>query len=118
MYRYDHKLKSNARELRKNMTEQEKKLWYTFLRDYKVRFQRQKPIEKYIVDFYCHKAKLAVELDGSQHFDDDGLRYDEKRTQALERLSIKVVRFTNREIDLEFRAVCETIDNEVNMRMT
>ncbi len=65
---YNKKLIPRAKELRKNMTKQENHLWYDFLRIYPVRFQRQKTIDNYIADFYCHKAKLIIELDGSQHF--------------------------------------------------
>ena len=115
--RYNKDIIQNAKILRRNMTDQEKKLWFLFLRQYKVRFQRQKTIGNYIVDFYCHRARLIVEIDGSQHYEDDGAAYDQKRTQALEELSLKVIRFSNREVDREFRAVCETIDREVNLRL-
>ena len=70
------KLKNFARSLRSNMTEEERRLWYTFLSGYPVRFMRQKIIGGYIVDFYCSKAKLVIEIDGSQHYDDSGMLYD------------------------------------------
>ncbi len=110
---YNKKLIPRARELRKNMTPQEKHLWYDFLSSYPIRFQRQKTIDNFIVDFYCHKAKLIIELDGSQHFTDEGKAYDEKRTQVLEKLGLEVLRFTNIEIDKEFNGVCAKIDATV-----
>ena len=77
-------LTKNARALRKQMTKEEAKLWYQFLRLYRPRFHRQYVIGNYIVDFYCHQAKLVVELDGSQHCDPEAIEYDRKRTAYLE----------------------------------
>ena len=105
--------KTNARQLRKSMTKEEKKLWYDFLSAVHPKFQRQKVIGKYIVDFYCAKLKLAIELDGSQHFEDDALKYDKARTEYINSLGIKVIRFTNHEINTQFQNVCETILNEL-----
>ena len=99
-----------AKNLRKNMTPHERKLWYEFLRNYPVRFQRQKAIGNYIADFYCDKAKLIVEIDGSQHFDDAAIEYDNKRTKYFNSLGLRVLRFTNHEIHTMFQAVCDTID--------
>ena len=99
-----------AKNLRKNMTREEKRLWYDFLSDYSVRFQRQKAIDEYIVDFYCHKAKLVIELDGSQHFTSHGYLEDKKRTQTLQTYGIRVLRFTNKQINENFCGVCEYID--------
>ena len=99
-----------AKTLRKNATPQENHLWYDFLRQYEVRFQRQKTIGNYIVDFYCHQAKLIIEIDGSQHFEDKKQVYDEKRTKELEELGLQVIRISNRQINEEFRSVCEHID--------
>ena len=110
----DDKSKTNARQLRKNMTSEEKKLWYDFLSAVYPKFQRQKVIGKYIVDFYCAKNKLVIELDGSQHFEDDALNYDKTRTEYINSLGIKVIRFTNREINTQFQNVCETILNELS----
>ena len=107
---YNKKMIPLARELRKNATPQEKHLWYDFLANYEVRFQRQKPIDNFIADFYCHQAKLIIELDGAQHFTEEGKLRDELRTEILERYGLKVIRFTNREIDTKFSAVCEAID--------
>ena len=99
-----------AKELRKNATPQEKKLWYEFLSKYPIRFQRQKAIDNFIADFYCHKAKLIVEIDGSQHFEDKEILKDEFRTQILEEYGLKIIRFTNRQINQNFKGVCEYVD--------
>ena len=106
-----------AKELRKNATRQENQLWYDFLRTYPVRFQRQKTIGSFIVDFYCHAAKIAVEIDGSQHYTEQGLGYDSERTAALEKYGIKVVRFTNQDVNKNFSGVCDTIHDEVQKRV-
>jgi len=98
-----------ARTLRKRMTKQEKHLWYDFLRDFEVQFYRQKVIGKFIVDFYCHSAKLAVEIDGSQHFDAANLQKDIERTNMLNSFGIEVLRFSNDEIDNNFYEVCVKI---------
>ena len=102
-----------AKALRKTATPQEKYLWYDFLSKYPVRFQRQKAIDNFIADFYCHKAKLIVEIDGSQHFTEDGIRNDDFRTEILEGYGLKVIRFTNRQINTNFYGVCNYIDSEV-----
>ena len=102
-----------AKNLRKNATSQENHLWYDFLRQYKVRFQRQKAIGNYIVDFYCYQAKLVVEIDGSQHFTNEERDYDQQRTAYLEQLGLHVLRISNRQINEEFKAVCEHIDTIV-----
>ena len=82
-YKHNPKLTPNARELRKNMTKEEKQLWYNYLRKCKVRFLRQKVIDNYIVDFYCSKLNLVIELDGSHHYEDKGLKYDKIGTEKL-----------------------------------
>ena len=99
-----------AKSLRKNATKQENHLWYDFLSKYKIRFQRQKAIDNFIADFYCHKAKLIIEIDGSQHFTDAGMKKDDFRTEILEGYDLKVIRFSNRQINENFRGVCEYID--------
>ena len=91
-----------AKELRKNMTKEEKTLWYKFLSSYPVRFYRQKIIGDYIADFYCDKAKLVIEIDGAQHFEHDAAEYDKKRTKYFESLGIAVIRFLNRNINEDF----------------
>ena len=99
-----------AKALRKNATPQETKLWYDFLSKYKVRFQRQKAIDNFIADFYCHKAKLIIEIDGSQHYTEEGRKKDEFRTEILESYDLKVIRFTNHQIKTNFQGVCAYID--------
>ena len=110
------KLKSNAQTLRKNMTKEENLLWYQFLRRYPCQFRRQYVIGNYIADFYCHRAKLVVELDGSQHYDPAEMEKDAQRTRYLESLGLKVLRFTNLDVLHRFRGVCETIDLNVQER--
>jgi very-short-patch-repair endonuclease len=95
------------------MTKHERKLWYLFLREYPIRFQRQKTIDNYIADFYCAKAKLIIELDGSGHYEPHQILKDRIRTQRLEELDLTVVRFLNSDIDNNFRNVCEYIDTLV-----
>ena len=99
-----------AKSLRKNATPQENHLWYDFLSKYEVRFQRQKAIDNFIADFYCSKAKLVIEIDGSQHYTAEGKEKDEFRTEILEGYDLKVIRFTNVQIETNFRGVCEYID--------
>ena len=107
---YNKKNISLAKTLRKKTTPQENHLWYDFLSDYKVRFQRQKAIDNFIADFYCHKAKLIIEIDGSQHYTEAGRQNDEFRTEILEGYDLKVIRFTNRQINTNFQGVCAYID--------
>lgn len=113
---YNNDLIKSAKELRKNATPWERKLWHYFLKDYPIRFQRQKAIGNFIVDFYCHKAKLVIELDGGGHFEEKQAEYDFRRTEFLEKQNLKILRFTNLEIDKEFYAVCTVIDKEVKER--
>ena len=117
MRKHNPNLTPFAKELRKSMTKQERKLWYQFLRSYRVRFLRQKVIGKYIVDFYCARAKLVIELDGSQHFEEAAIEYDNKRTSAIAEFGIDVIRFSNSEVDREFDAVCQKIEVEVTRRV-
>ena len=99
-----------AKTLRKNMTPQERKLWYEFLRDYPIRFQRQKAIGNYIVDFYCAKAGLVVELDGGGHYTVEQAEKDNLRTKDLEGMKLTVIRICNLDVDRNFSGVCEYID--------
>ena len=99
-----------AKMLRKNTTPWERKLWYEFLRSYPIRFQRQKAIGNYIVDFYCAKIGLVVELDGGGHYTAEQEEKDNLRTKDLERMNITVIRICNLDIDRNFLAVCEYID--------
>ena len=105
-----------AQSLRKNSTPWERKLWYEFLKDYPTRFQRQKPIGSFIVDFYCAKAKLVIELDGGGHFEKETIYYDQQRTNELEKQNLQVFRICNNEIDKNFGYVCEYIDFLVKQR--
>ena len=109
-YKHNKKLVPNAKQLRKKMTKEERHLWYDFLKEYPVKFLRQKVLGNYIVDFYCAKAKLVVELDGSQHFEDENLQKDAQRTEFLENYGLTVIRIPNNEVNNNFRGVCEYID--------
>lgn len=102
-----------AKELRKNMTPWERKLWYDFLRNYPIRFQRQKAIGNYIVDFYCAKARLVVELDGGGHYTVEQTQKDAIRTSELESVGLTVLRVCNLDIDRNFAGVCEYIQSAV-----
>ena len=106
----DNKKLETARKLRREMTPHERKLWYLFLRNYPVKIYKQRIIDKFIVDFYCATAKLVIEIDGSQHYDPQGQAYDAERTAILESYGLRVIRYSNREIDREFSAVCQQID--------
>jgi very-short-patch-repair endonuclease len=110
-------LTPQARELRKNMTKQERRLWHDFLRRYPIKTLRQKVIGVYIVDFYCAKAKLVIELDGSQHLTEEGKVYDVARDQFMQGIGIKTIRYTNAEVDKQFEAVCVSIDAHIKARM-
>ena len=110
---YSKKNVTLAKNLRRNATPQEKHLWYDFLSKYEIRFQRQKAIDDFIADFYCHKAKLIIEIDGAQHYAEEGKEKDEFRTGILEGYDLQVIRFTNRQIDANFEGVCEYIDAAV-----
>jgi len=112
------KLNENAKNLRKTMTKEEAHLWYQFLCRYPLRFRRQCIIGSYIVDFYCHQAKLVVELDGSQHCDPGKLAYDQNRTEYLRTQGLEVLRFSNLDVMQQFRRVCEAIDIAVKGRIT
>ena len=111
------KLRKRSQDLRKQMTKEERHLWYDFLKTYPVQFKRQYSIGPYFVDFYCYQAKLIVELDGSQHYDPETIIYDNARTQYLQAQGFFVLRFSNLDVTTQFRAVCETIDAAVNNRM-
>ena len=106
-----------AKELRRNMTPQERKLWYLFLRKYPVKIYKQRIIESFVVDFYCASAKLVIELDGSQHYEAQGLAYDRERDVILSGFGLKVLRFSNAQIDREFSSVCTVIDQTVQEQL-
>ena len=105
MVHYQHRLVGHARELRKRQTKEERKLWYTFLNSLPVKFVRQKPIGQYIVDFYCAEAKLAIELDGSQHYAAADEGYDSQRNLFLNEQGITVVRYSNLQIARQYSSV-------------
>ena len=107
-----------AKQLRKEMTKEERHLWYDYLRVYPVRFLRQKILGKYIVDFYCAEAKLIVELDGAQHYEGENVKYDEQRTAFLEGYGLKVLRIPNNEVNRNFCGVCEYIDAAVRQSLS
>ena len=105
----NHKLTGLSRNLRTNMTKEERKLWHEFLKLQPIRFRRQYVIGDYIVEFYCHQAKLVIELDGSQHYEPDAIEKDKMRTTYLQSQGLTVIRFTNLDVTRNFRGVCETI---------
>lgn len=110
-------LRNNARKLRKEMTKEERHLWYDFLRNYPIKFNRQKILGKYIVDFYSASAKLVIEIDGSQHYLEEEQLYDKQRTEYLEKYNLKVVRIPNGEINNNFEGICRYIDSIVKSRL-
>ena len=99
-----------AKTLRNNMTPWERKLWYEFLRNYPIRFQRQKAIGNFIADFYCAKARLVIELDGGGHYTSEQAEKDKNRTKELENMNLTVLSICNLDIDRNFSGVCEYID--------
>ncbi len=103
------KLKQNAQSLRANMTPEEKHLWFDFLAKLPVTVNRQKVVGGHIVDFYCAKAKLVIELDGQYHSFEETSAKDAKRDAALNSLGITVVRFKNKQINEDFHSVCDKI---------
>ena len=111
------RITENARTLRKHMTKEEAHLWRQFLRQFKPRFHRQYVIGNYIADFYCHRAKLIVELDGSQHYDPEMIEYDRKRTEYFEMQGLTVLRFSNLDVTRRFENVCDAILQAVEVRM-
>ena len=108
------KLTPYAKKLRREMTKEERHLWYDFLRQLPVTFNRQKVIGSYIEDFYCARARLVIELDGSQHYEDKGLAVDRERDQTLSALGLHVLRYSNLDINQNFTGVCEDILQHLN----
>ena len=108
--KYNKELTSLAKNLRRNMTPQERDLWYQYLRHHPFKFTRQKVLGKYIADFYCASAKLVIELDGSQHYDEKGMEADRERTQFLMQYGIRVLRIPNNAVSQNLRGVCDYID--------
>ena len=116
--KYNKQLVPLAKQLRKEMTKEERHLWYDFLRTYPVRFSRQKVLGKYIVDFYSAEAKLVIELDGSQHYENGNMENDAVRTSFLEGYGLSVMRIPNNEVNRNFRGVCEYIDAAVKQSLS
>jgi len=115
--KYNHALIKRAKELRNSMTPQERQLWHLFLKQYPIRFQRQKVIGNYIVDFYCHRAKLVVEIDGSQHYSDEGKQCDKEREKVLASYGLHIIRIANNDVNFRFREACQFIDDFVVGRL-
>ena len=107
-----------AKQLRKEMTKEERHLWYDFLRGHPARFTRQKVLGKYIADFYSAKARLVIELDGSQHYESDGIEKDAERTAFLEEYGLRVIRIPNNAVNQNFRGVCDYIDAVVRQSLS
>ena len=108
---------SRARELRRDMTPQESKLWYQFLRRYPVKIYKQRIIESFIADFYCSRAQLVIELDGAQHTTEQGLLYDRERSSVFAQYGLEVLRFSNHKVDFQFETVCERIHQVIQSRL-
>ena len=117
-YKHNKQLVPLAKSLRKEMTKEERHLWYDFLKGYSVRFSRQKVLGKYIADFYSAEAKIVIELDGSQHYQEGNLETDQERTEFLEKYGLKVIRIANNEVNRNFQEVCELIDKEVRQSLS
>ena len=113
---YNSENKPLAQKLRREMTRQESRLWYDFLNQYPLRFRRQKQFGPYIVDFYCARAKLVVELDGSQHYEAEGKEKDRLRNEYLESLGLRVLHISNADIERYFHEACEMIDREISRK--
>lgn len=111
------KLLNIARILRRNMTRQEKHLWYDYLRYYPIKIYKQRIIDSFIADFYCHSARLVIEIDGSGHYTKQGREHDQERTEILEKYGICVLRFSNSDVDDNFEGVCYMIDKIINERV-
>ena len=109
------KLRTFAQKLRRDMTKEERRLWYDFLKAHPCQFRRQKQFDRYIVDFYCGSANLAIELDGAPHFTKEGKIHDHARDAHFESIVLRVIRFTNAEIDNHFDAVCTRINRELGL---
>ena len=117
LFKKSNQLLNIAKILRRNMTPQERHLWYDFLRYYPVKIYKQRIIDCFIADFYCHSARLVIEIDGSQHHTNQGNARDEERTEILERYGICVLRFSNKNVDNNFEDVCNMIDQIIRDRI-
>ena len=117
-WKHNKQLVPFAKQLRKEMTKEERHLWYDFLRSHPVRFSRQQVLGKYIADFYSAEAKLVIELDGSQHYDEENKEHDAERTAFLQSYGLTVIRIPNNEVCRNFRGVCEYIDTAVRQSLS
>ncbi len=117
MYFYNKSLRRNAQALRRQMTPEEKHLWYDFLKNLPVVVKRQRQIENYIIDFYIASAKIAIEIDGSGHNLSEQRQADKMRDEALARLGIRVIRYTNLDVQNRFHVVCEDILEKLGLTM-
>ena len=106
-----------ARILRRNMTRQKKHLWFDYLRYYPIKIYKQRIIDNFIADFYCHKARLVIEIDGSQHYTKQGKFHDAERSKILEKYGLYVLRFSNSSVDQNFKGVCYMIDKTIKKRI-
>ncbi len=113
----NNKLLENAKKLRRDMTPQEKHLWYDFLKNYPIKIYKQRIIDNFIVDFYCHKARLVIEIDGAQHYTPEGKSYDNERAKIIEQYNLHILRFSNNDIDTKFDSVCRMIDKEIKKKV-
>ena len=110
---YNKNLTGNARNLRKEMTKEERHLWYDYLKSLPVTVHRQKCLGAYIVDFYIASGKVVIEVDGSQHFEQAGMRKDEERDRYLKSIGCTVLRYSNADVNQRFESVCQDIYNHL-----
>ena len=110
---YNAELKDRSRQLRKNMTRQERHLWYDFLRNYPIKVYRQRSIDWFIADFYCSRAHLVIEIDGGQHYTPEGQAQDAERSVVLQNYGLTVIRISNADVDRNFSGVCEYLDRRI-----
>ena len=115
--KFNNRLRGFASELRNNLTNEERRLWFCFLRAYPAHKRKKKVIGNYIADFYCAEANLVIELDGSQHYEDRGAEYDAARTEYFKAYGIDVIRISNAEVRQNFSGVCEHIDRTISRRL-
>ena len=113
----EHRQLEHAKQLRRNLTPEERHLWYDFLRDYPIKVYKQRIIGDYIADFYCRGAKLVIEIDGSQHYEPEGMAYDQERTAYLNSLGLQVIRYSNADINQHFRDVCDSLHDIMQKRL-
>ena len=112
---YNKNLHTFSKYLRREMTKEEKQLWFDFLRSLPVNVHSQKMIGDYIVDFYCASANLVIEIDGSQHYEKDSALRDLRRDEYLRSLGLTVLRYSNRDINERFSDVCNDIYKYLNI---